>query len=848
VRVEVTPRRMSVVPGRGAVITVSVTNTASIISGHEIRVLGMDPEWIHLDQNRLSLFPDGSGVAVLTVTLPEGIPAGTRELDIEVRELTDPGDVEVVKVSLAVPNDLHLNLAIDPVSSTGGKATSVGVILENTGNAVADVSLIGRDEEGAVTFDFGPLPALAPGEQAVSTARLRAKRPWFGSPKIRTYTIEAGEGEAPVVAHGAWVQGPRLTRGKLALAGLLATATVFAIVIAATLSGLGQKSNQDLALALQVAQASTDAHPAGSSGVSGTVRQLSTHHAVSSITVTLFSSSDTSTPVDSTATGATGGYHFSGLPAGSYKIQYDGAGFSEIWYPQSLGAANAQAITLTAGHTVANVNVFLGGLPGTISGQVVGGDPTGAVLTLEAPAAGAGRPAIVTTQTLDATGDFVLADVPSPAVYDLVVTETGYATAIQTVDLGGGEDRSSVVIQLHKGDGSIAGRVSSSKGGINGATITASDTTTTVNTISLSKNGKAGTFELSNLPTPATLTLLVTAPGFRSQTLSVALAADQQLTGVSVTLTSGVGTISGTVTTPTGAPEGGVTVVASDGDLSETTVTLSTGKVGTYSLSGLPVPATYTVTFSRADLESQTRAEALTASAPSAAQVDADLKLSTATLRGIVRQNGVGPVGGVTVTVNSGTTSYTVTTATTPGPGTRTGSYEITGIVPGTYTLSYSLPGILPVSSVVDLVAGQTDVENPTLERSASIVGTVVFAGTNTPAAGAEVRLYLTTQYPSVVAASETVGANGKFSFVGVQAPDSYIVGVAYPSGSPDQETVQVTTSPEQSVQACQAGATGIGKAAGRPTPTTTGDAVASTRRADTPAAASCAPLEVLAS
>jgi hypothetical protein len=825
-RVEVTPRRLSIVPGRQAVVTVSVTNTASIISGHEIRVLGVDPEWVRIDQPRLSLFPDTSGVAVLTINLPEGIPAGIRELDVEVRELTEPHDAEVIKVALAVPADLHLTLGVDPVSTAGGKSASAGVVVENTGNAVVDIFLAGKDEEGMVTFVFDEVAALAPGEQAVSTARLRAKRPWFGTIKIRPYTVETGPPDAPVVAHGVWVQSPRLTRGKLALVGLLAAATVFAIVIAATLSGLGHKSNQDLALSLQVAQASTETKTGGgTSGLSGTVRQLSTHAAVSGITVSLFKSSDTSDPVASTATGATGGFHFSGLASGSYKVQFNGAGFSELWYPRSLGAADAQAVTLTQGQLDAKVNVFLGGIPAAISGQVVGGDPTGAILTLQAPGVGAGAPAVVTTQTLDATGDFVLADVPSPAVYDLVVTKTGYATVTQQVDLGGGEDRGAVTIELHKGDGSIEGRVSSSKGGINGATISASDSTTTVNTISLSKGGRAGTFILEDLPTPDTLTLLVTAPGYKSQTLSVTLAADQQLTGIAVTLTSGVGTISGIVTTPDNTPKGGVTVVASDGNITETTVTLSSGKgkgkdrqkVGTYSLAGLPVPGTYTVTFSRSDLESQTRAEALTASSSSAPHVNAKLRLSSATLRGIVSQRGNGPVGNVVVTVNSGTTSYTVTTATNRGPSTKKGSYEIQGIVPGTYTLSFSLPGVLPISTVINLAAGDVDVQNPTLQTSASIKGRVVFAGTHTPAAGAEVRLYLTAQYPSVVAQSETIGAGGRFEFIGVQAPDSYVVGVAYPTGSPDQETVEVTTVPEQEVAACQAGATG-----GNPTTSTT--------------------------
>src|SRR5579875_1680803 len=848
-RVDATPRRLTAVPGKPAVVTVTVTNTASIISGHEIRVLGVDPTWVKIDQPQLSLFPDSSGVAVLTIALPPGIPAGNRRIDVEVRELTPPGGETVIPVELAVPADVHLALNVDPVSVTGGRSAALSVRVSNSGNAPVDADLRGVDDEAAIGFEFEPgVAAVDPGEQAVVTARLRARRPWFGSPKVRPFSIEAGALSAPVVAHGAWVQSPRLSRGAMALAGLLATATIFAVVIAATLTGLGHKSNQDLALALQVEQASTQTGGSGGAGtISGAVHELSSKAPVSGATVTLFQAADPINPVVSTATGTAGTFHFNGLTAGSYKIRFDGSGFTEVWYPQAESAAKAAAVTLQPGSDHAKVNVFLGGIPASISGQVVGGRTNGAVLILEAESSAAhGGAAVVSRETLDSSGNFSFADVPSPATYQLVVSETDFAPTSQQVVLGAGEARTGLTIQLHQGDGSIAGTVSSREGGINGATISVSDGSDSVNTVSLTKGGQRGAFVLNSLPTPANLTLEVRAPGFNAQTLSVSLASDEHVTGLDVSLTSGVGTIGGTVTTPPGTPAGGVTVVVSNGKVSKTTVTLSGGKTsttgaavsagsagkkgkggkagkpvkvstaGTWSIRGLAVPGSYTVTFSRPDLQSQTRAVQLSAASPGAT-VNTTLTLNRATLHGTVRQHGIGPIGDVTVTANSGTRSYTVTTATTSGPGTGVGSYEIEGIVPGTYTLSFSTAGVLPMSTVIDLTAGADVSESPTLQASASITGRVVFSGTTTPAAGAEVRLYLTNQYPNKVAAQATVLASGSFDFTGVQAPDSYIIGVAYPAGTPDQETVRVTTVPQQAVEACQQAASG-----GGPTTTTT--------------------------
>ena len=63
VRVEVSPRRLSAVPGQPATVIISLANTATVITGHRIRVLGVDPRWVELDTDELSLFPDTTGVA-----------------------------------------------------------------------------------------------------------------------------------------------------------------------------------------------------------------------------------------------------------------------------------------------------------------------------------------------------------------------------------------------------------------------------------------------------------------------------------------------------------------------------------------------------------------------------------------------------------------------------------------------------------------------------------------------------------------------------------------------------------------------------------------------------------------
>jgi hypothetical protein len=832
-RVEVTPRRLSVVPGQPSTITVHVTNTTSVISGHSIQVLGVDPRWVALDRAHLSLFPDDAGTAVLTVTFPSGIPAGTRHLSIVVIEQTPPAETKVVDVELSVPEELGVTLSVDPASVTGGQSVTTGVLVANTGNAPVEVELRGADDEDEVEFAFQPpAPVLQPGEQLLASATLNARRPWFGSPKVRPFTVSYGPPRAPVMAFGAWVQNARLSRGALALLGLAAAVTVFAVVLTASLAQVVNTSAADRDLAIQVAEASRAGASSGQGTISGTVSLLTANTPVPGATVQLYQASNTAQPIVSTATGPNGGYQFANLALGSYKVQFEGAGFTQLWYPSSLSPDDATVVNVTSAKLhVAGISVSLSGTPGSISGQVVGADPAGAVLTLQLPGPGttaavAGSPvvttpaagAVITTQTLDASGLFVLANVPSPATYQIVVAKQGYEQAVQDVSLGSGEQRTGVTITLVQGNGSISGTVSTAAGPLDGATITASSGSSSVTTVSLTSNGRAGYFVVNNLQTPATFTLLVGASGYATQTLSLSLAPNQQLTGVAVTLVTGVGSISGTVTTPGGAPAGGVTVTATNGQQVASTVTLSVntpglGTVGSYVLNGLPVPDTYTLTFSRSDLSSQTRAVDIpSASAPNAS-VNATLVPSNAAIYGTVSQqppaanppSGNPPlaalVGGISILLTSGTTSYQTTSASvaTPGGG-AVGAYEIDGITPGTYTISFSQPGGLPFSQIVTLAAGQRLALSPTLSAAAQITGKVVQlqAGSTTntvPVQGAQIDLYLATQFPTVLAASTVTDANGSYTFKSVNAPTNYVVTFTYPPGSAAQTSKFVTTA-----------------------------------------------------
>ena len=831
-RVTTSASVVQITPGQPSTVTVDVFNSSDVISAYRIKVLGLDQQWVGMTpEDPLPLFPGTSGVAILTITLPKGIPAGVRRAEIQVNELTQPLRSELVRLDLSVPAELGLTISIDPVSSVGRKRATIGVLVENTGNDERNVVLAVVDEEDKLKADIGtPLIVLAPGERVSATAVLKGKRKLAGTPIVRPFVVQAQGSEPPVQAFGTFVQKPLISRGLLALAGLLLAVSVFATVITASLARVVDKSSADRDLVLQVVRGSEGGGTGGQGVVSGTVQLLALAKPLAEVTVAAFEAANTATPVASTATVADGTYSLVGLALGTYKIRFEGAGFTDLWYPAALTAADALPIDVGAA-PVTGIDADLDGIPATITGKVLGDDPAGATVTLAlpggsttgstgSPTAAAEAGAVVASVTVDATGTFTLEKVPSPRIYDLVVAKPGFVPETQQVELGGGERREGISFALRKGDGLISGHVSSPDGLLGGVTITASDGHATSATVSLT-TGDLGAFTLRDLPTPSTLTVLFSATGFASQTLTLTLDAAQQLDGVDVTLGVGSGSISGTVRLTKGVPPitsvaGGVSVSVSNGQVVLQTRSLSvavpgactaidtTGCIGSYTVDGLPVPGNYTITFSRSDLADQTRSIDLDAFGNrTRSKVDATLLSATASVFGTVNEvvsSGGSDVrrglGEIQITLASSTATFQVTSASVPTPG----AYRIDAVAPGTYSLSFNRPGARPISQIITLRAGDEIQVDQTLGAASSITGRVLNLDGTSIVSGAEVRLFQADKYPATRLATIITGTDGLFVFPNVDGPQSYIVEIAYPQASPGQVTKTVVVGASGSI------------------------------------------------
>lgn len=899
-RVDLAPSSLELTPGIGQPVILTVTNTESIIAGYAIRVLGADPGWVELPTEHLSLFPDETRVVEIKVDPPRGMPAGNRRLAVQVRELTEPYASTISEIDLSVPEVPMTQMRVDPMVVTAGKRASFSVLVENTGNTNLVGYLAGDDPESQVRFGFEPAHVdLQPGQHAVIDMRAAAKRSFFGMPTVRTLSLflddhppvatntskrasrateddtaaVAGGTEAdddteekPALASATFIQKSVMARGALSLFGLLFAATVFALVITLALSRLVAQSTADRNLALQVAAAKdSGAATTGTSGVSGTVRQLTSGTPVPGVAVSVYDESDTSEAVATTVTDQRGGYSVAELAAGTYKISFRGAGFNQLWYPGATTADDATAVSLDAGQTKGKLDVALGGVPATISGNVLGDDVGASTLFLETLPSGVnaaarsgsapgtntagttplaapttpGAPvtppdnggAVVQQVPIGSDGSFSLSNVPSPSTYDLVVVKAGYATATQRVDVGAGETRKGVSLRLVKGDGEIRGRVTDGSTGLDQVTITATTGSSSASTVTQS-GANAGTFTLRTLSTPASYTVVATRAGYASQTISLSLSSAQSLTGVDITMTKSSAALSGSVkeVVEGGAdkPASGVSVTFTNGRTSIQTVTGSeNGDEGTWSLAGLAVPGTYTATFSRADLQSQTISVSLDAAGrvtqgsvgsrvASDNTLQVDMQSATAIVTGSVRQPegsksvlcpGSDNLGEATVSLSTGASTYTVTSASVAP---NCGDFRFENIPPGTYTLTGSTSsGTTPKSEVITLVAGKTTNRVISLPGPASISGRVACCTTNDteavpgPRKDWTVFLYLRDGYPSMLLKQvQTLGGTdskaGTFSFDDIDA-GTYVL-AAGPTRDPASatNTVTVTVQPSQ--------------------------------------------------
>ena len=792
------PETVEVSPGDSGFISVAITNTSAVIDAYQVQVFGLDPTWVDIEPARLSLFPGDTESVSINLRLPEDYPASRRTLAVNVVSDDDPGSFALTQVELAVQPLTQTSLQVDPTMVTSGHSATFGMVVGNAGNSAVTAAGFAVDPEDLAEFTFEPSHVVvAPGREQIIQVTAVGGRSWFGPPRPRTFTIGV-LAETRVEALATWVQRPRIGRWLLMLLGLLTAAAVFAAVLSRSFDRVvdeARVSNELLDAALSSDEAGGAVVPANPGSVNGQLVSSTTGQGLSGAQAELFVAGDDQNPVASAASDDEGKFTFSNLGAGTYLLRLTGADVNEIWYGNTPTSAGSTEIPVELGTPFDLDPIVVGGIPVPVEGAVDVDDPTGTTVSLVA--VGQIDPStdpVVATVEVGPDGSFVLPDVPSPGVYEMVVSKPGFATETRGVVLEPGQPLDGVEVSLRPGNGIIEGSVSSTTGPLGGATVVATDGTTEIETVSLTE-GNVGTFTLRNLAVPGQYTVTVSRDGFSPEARAIAIEEGQDTARFDARLLPAIGSIQGRALVD-GAPARGLTVAISGGTVNRTTAVLSQGgAAGTYSFFGLPAPATYTLTFSGGGTIPQVRVIDLDPASGSenATGVDVSLSEERTTVGGVVRLSADdSAVSQATVVLTDGSDPLTQLTADEPTPGT----FAFSDIAPGSYTITASRIGTEQAVQLVTVTAGApTPPVTIRLGEQASLTGTI--DGFDTTLTQATVRLFEPSLFPVQPLAETQTDDAGDYSFIALDAPTSYVVAVyASPTAADPLDSEVVNTEP----------------------------------------------------
>lgn len=776
-RVATEHRLVQANPGETVEVRVDVVNTGELIEGVTAHLIGLPDGQIAVEPQLLPLFPDAQGQITLSIGVPTQQPAGLHPLSIAVVSHGAGSPTQHVDVDLSVSARPDVLLTADPESVRSKRAGRFVLTVHNTGNVALDASLATRQEDKRTRTRFSAEEIHVPPGTAVPVIlNVKGPRLFTGSEVDRTVNVGLlARRSHTIPAMDETETGPELERSlhvrlrqkPLVSRGLLTSLILIAIVLlwaAIFLLGLtrvlaGDPTTKTAPASFFPASATTDgdsgadgaepggdgggaagaaAAPAGAmpktgllpAGVGGTISGVVTAKAslapAGRITVQAYRRGDDGlVQVSSAATQSDGTYSVAGLFPTSYLLKFSADGYQPVWYPDAPAKGGADEVAVASQGKTEGVDVVIEGDPASISGSIDPGASLSPVsTTVVARLSGGATDAEPVARTTTTGTTYVLEGLPAPATYELSFTTDGYQTTKVLTNVGAGQSRQQPTVVLDAGAGQVSGTVTDGKnplGNVTVSTVVAGQEVTVITPTT----GQVGAYSLDSLPTPGTYTLTFTSPEHGSRAQVVDLDAGQSRTGVDVKLVAGTGSVVGTVRDADGNRLGGVSVVVGgalqaggsvDTSTLPSTTTLTTGDVGSFSISGLSAPGDYTLTFVLEGYAPETVPVSLSATgAPPS--VKATLGTQLGGITGTVTGPGGAPYVGATVTASNGLKSF-VTTSTSAGGALSGGGYQFAGLQPGTYSVTVTASGMQQQTGLVTVASGDAGTQNFTLKAS----------------------------------------------------------------------------------------------------------------------------------
>jgi hypothetical protein len=238
-RVTVAPEKVTVRPGEGTEVEVTIQNTGRSVEHYETTVVGLPRDDLYTcAPPTVKLRPGESGTVLVNLSVPDrpAPDAGLYTLGVLVRSPYQKQVSRCEELRLDVQPAPGVGVEAAPDVATGGGSGAYNLRLTNQGNTPLDVTLHGTDPEGAVNFSFRPRAVrVAPNASAPALLTVRAPAPWSGPELRRTLTVRAtAGGDLSSEKLLTFVQRPRVPGGPLRFVGI---ALAVGILATATLAG-----------------------------------------------------------------------------------------------------------------------------------------------------------------------------------------------------------------------------------------------------------------------------------------------------------------------------------------------------------------------------------------------------------------------------------------------------------------------------------------------------------------------------------------------------------------------------------------------------------------------------------
>lgn len=206
-----------VAPGGAATASLEVQNRGSTVEEVAFAFEGPAAAWAQVASSVVTLLPGARQQVAVTIRPPRSAEthAGAHGL-IAIVHQRSSGEAHRSTATVDVTAFQGFSMSLGPVRSS----RDFRVTLENEGNAPAEVSLHGEDDEAAMAFEFDAIDvSVPPGGRQVVPLRVRFPgAPKFGREQIKAFRVEArtaGNGIEPARAAGQLRIKPRLEAFKL---------------------------------------------------------------------------------------------------------------------------------------------------------------------------------------------------------------------------------------------------------------------------------------------------------------------------------------------------------------------------------------------------------------------------------------------------------------------------------------------------------------------------------------------------------------------------------------------------------------------------------------------------------